>query len=488
VGSERVGTMLRKDYWERFDQVRREVPFERIRCHGLLCDDLGLVRIDEYDGEKSLFLNFTYLDEVFDAMLERGVRPFVEVGFMPQALASGTQTVFWWKGNVTPPKDWELWAQTLKGIVSHWFERYGRNEVLSWPIEIWNEPNLDVFWEKADMEGYFRLYEESVRAIKSVDKELRVGGPAICGGADHWIDAFLAFVREKSLPLDFVSRHLYTTKSPSLVSPDFFYQYLNPITVPIEELKGVRERIDRAGFSHLALHITEFNSSYHPQCPIHDTALNAAYLARLLSESGDYAETMSFWTFCDLFEEAGVPRALFHGGFGLLAPGGIPKPTFHLFSFFSRLGNLRVSRDENHVATLRDDGSIAIVAWNAITDKAGATSKQIEIRLPWESGTALVRRTRIHEEQANPRAHWVTMGRPRFPGKADMEYLRQCARPATETNTIEPKGAVIELDVEMRANEVTLMEIRPFRDESGTYLGLNDELIVEAGGAEKSNE
>lgn len=508
VGSERVATMLRKEYWERLDQARHLVPFERIRCHGLLCDDMGLVRIDEYEGRKQAFFNFTYIDEAFDAMLERGIRPFLELGFMPEALASGTQTVFWWKGNVTPPSDWKLWADTLKALVSHWISRYGRIEVLSWPIEIWNEPNLDVFWEKADMAAYFRLYEESVLAIKSVDPALRVGGPAICGGADHWIDAFLAFVREKNLPLDFVSRHLYATKSPSRVAPDFFYQYLNPASVPIDELKSVRDRIDRAGFAHLELHITEFNTSYHPKCPLHDTPLNAAYLARLLSESGDYAKTMSFWTFCDLFEEADVPRALFHGGFGLLTRGGIPKPTFHLFAFFSRLGDVMIARDENHIATVRADGSIAIAAWNPVlandSHTAGAPVRriQIEFELPalalQQTGalsadgalsqdgalaggcrTLLVKRSRIHEKQANPRAHWIAMGRPRFPLKADIEYLKQCACPDTETYRMEAKAGKLSFAVELCENEVTLIELRVLQDESGTYAGLDDSLITE---------
>lgn len=481
VGSERVGTMLRKDYWERFDQIRRFLPFERIRCHGLLCDDVGLLRVDEHCGERRAFFNFTYLDEVFDAMLERGVRPFVEIGFMPQALASGTQTVFWWKGNVTPPADGELWTRTLQALVSHWIERYGRAEALSWPIEIWNEPNLDGFWEKADMEAYFRLYKESVLAIKAIDPGYKVGGPAICGieGADLWLEAFLDFARYEGLPLDFVTRHLYTVKGPVSRSPELLYQYLNPVSVPLEELKSVRERIDRAGYPDLALHITEFNTSYHPQCPLHDTALNAAYLARLLSESGDWAETMSYWTFSDLFEEADIPRSLFHGGFGLLARHGIPKPTFHLFHFFSRLGDTRLMRDESFLLTRREDGSLALAAWNPVLDKAEHEPKVIELSLPWTGGRALIRRRRVHEGQGNPRAHWAAMGRPRFPRGDEIEYLRLCASPAAETGVLDPAGGRLGLRVELLQNEVTLLEIRPLRDESPTYLGLNDDLIVE---------
>jgi xylan 1,4-beta-xylosidase len=477
VGSERVSTMLRRDYWDRFREARRAVPFGYIRCHGLLCDDMGLLRVDEWEGGRRVFLNFTYLDEAFDAMLEHGVRPFVELGFMPAALASGEQTVFWWKGNVTPPSDWELWAELLRGLALHWIARYGAEEVRLWPIEVWNEPNLEIFWEGADQGAYFRLYESAARAIKAVDPLIRVGGPAICGGSDHWIEDFLGFVTSSGAPLDFFTRHLYAGKSPSARSPELLYQSLVEPAKPIAELREVRERIDRAGFSGLELHITEFNTSYSPICPVHDTPLNAAYLARLLAESGELAQTLSYWTFCDLFEEADVPRAFFHGGFGLLARQGIPKPTFHLFAFFQRLGDRIVDQGESHIATLRADGSLAVAAWNPAMSVGGPPSARLELSLPWEGGPALVRRSRVHEGAGNPRAHWIAMGRPRFPLPEQVEYLREAAHPGLESSVASPASGRLALGAELLRNEVTLFEISPFVDEGPSYLGLDEGLI-----------
>jgi xylan 1,4-beta-xylosidase len=477
VGSERVSTMLRSEYWERFDQARSALGFEYIRCHGLLCDDMGLFRVDEWAGERRDFLNFTYLDQAFDAMLEHGARPFVELGFMPAALASGTQTVFWWKGNVTPPADWERWAALVAGLCEHWIGRYGRDEALRWPIEVWNEPNLTNFWEGADQAAYFRLYETTALAIKAVDPGFRVGGPAICGGSDHWIDDFLAFVKERGLPLDFFTRHLYAGKKPSSRSPELFYQNLTEPSAPIQELREVRERIDRAGFPDLELHITEFNSSYHPSCPVHDTALNAAYLARLLSEAGDYVRTLSYWTFCDLFEEADVPRALFHGGFGLLARYGIPKPTFQLFSFFAKLGDRLIDRGYAFVATERRDGSLALAAWNPVMEAGERPPKALSLELPWPGGAALVRRSRVHEGAGDPRGAWVAMGRPRFPDRATVEFLREAAHPAVEVAVLEPREGKLALDFSLERNEVSLLEILPFVGEGPSYLGLDDSLI-----------
>jgi len=477
VGSERVSTMLREEYWERFDQARAAIGFEYIRCHGLLCDELGVFRVDEWEGKKRVFLNFTYLDRIFDTMLEHEVRPFVELGFMPAALASGSQTIFWWKGNVTPPSDYGLWSELLVGLFSHWIARYGAEEVRRWPVEVWNEPNLEGFWQGASKENYFRLYESSVRAVKSVDPAIRVGGPATCGLPDDWVEDFLGFVRERGLPLDFFSRHLYAGQSPRARTPELFYQGLFEPTRPIEELRSVRKRIDAAGFPGLELHITEFNTSYNPLCPVHDTPLNAAYLARLLSESGDIVETLSYWTFCDLFEELDVPRSLFYGGFGLLAAHGIPKPTFHLFAFFAALGSEIVHRGPNCVATRRADGSLALVAWNPVLEKGERAPLEIELALPWKGGRALARRSRVHEGAGNPWGLWRAMGRPRFPDAATVEFLRQAAAPRLEVGALEDSGGALKLRLSLERNEVTLVEIMSFVDESPSYLGLDDSLI-----------
>jgi xylan 1,4-beta-xylosidase len=476
VGSDRISSMLRTEYWERFRAVQAVMHYQYIRCHGLLGDELGLVRSDQGEGKTRTFYNFSYLDQIFDTLLAQGVKPFVEWGFMPEALASGSQTVFWWKGNVTPPRNQEDWANLVQTVTRHWVSRYGAAEVRSWLFEVWNEPNLTQFWKDADQRAYFALYETTVVALKSVDLGLRVGGPAICGGSDHWIDEFLAFIQSRNLPLDFFSRHLYSGQPAQLVTPDLYYQGLAAPQVPVDELKSVRRRIDRAGFPHLPLHITEFNTSYHPLCPVHDTPLNAAHLAQLLSEAGDWAESLSYWTFSDLFEEADVPRSFFHGGFGLLAREGVPKPTYHLFAFFRQLGDELVLRTERTVVTRTPTG-LAAAAWNPVQSTDGGPSV-VTIELPWAgTGPVLIRRSRVHERAANPWAVWTQLGRPRFPDRATVEFLRLAAQPAVETQVLVPVNGVIRLELTLEKNEVTLVEAVAFEDESGSYWGLDDGLI-----------
>ncbi|WP_425325647.1 GH39 family glycosyl hydrolase [Propioniciclava soli] len=177
VGTGRLSLALRHDHLASLDLVQREIGFRHVRGHGLLCDDMAVVQPWSHAGESATAYNFTHVDLVFDAWLERGIRPFVELGFMPEALASGDQTVFWWRGNVTPPRDLSAWCDLVRALLEHLIARYGLEEVLTWPIEVWNEPNLTHFWRDADQAAYLALYEASARTVKDVHPGLQVGGP-----------------------------------------------------------------------------------------------------------------------------------------------------------------------------------------------------------------------------------------------------------------------------------------------------------------------
>ncbi|MBH8590567.1 xylan 1,4-beta-xylosidase [Paenactinomyces guangxiensis] len=478
VGTGRLGLALQKEYLEHLKIVKDAIGFEYIRGHGLLHDDIGIYREIEIDGEIRPFYNFTYIDRIFDAYLELGIRPFVEIGFMPKLLASGDQTIFEWKGNVTPPKNYEKWSDLVKAVVSHFVERYGLEEVLKWPFEIWNEPNLVNFWKDADKQEYFKLYKVTANAVKAVHPDLQVGGPAICGGADEWIVEFLEFCDIEKVPVDFVSRHAYTSKKPKKITFDYYYQDLVENTAMLAEFEKVRGLIDQSAFPHLPLHITEYNTSYSPINPVHDTVLNAAYLARILSEGADYVDSFSYWTFSDVFEELGVPKAQFHGGFGLIALNGIPKPTFHLFSFFNSLGEEQLYRDENTLITRRRDGSIALVAWNLVMDKGTGFEKEVEFELPVSFNEVFVKRQTVDENHANPWRTWQEMGRPRFPDKTSVETLRQVAKPLVRTSRMKSVGGKVTYRATLTKNEVTLMEFIPVKDETDTYIGLDDSLIT----------
>ena len=380
------------------------------------------------------------------------------------------QTIFYWKGNTTPPKDYERWAELIRVLIRHLIGRYGEAEVSAWPVEVWNEPNLPGFWEHADKAEYFKLYQVSAHAVKSVLPAMRVGGPAICGGegSQDWIRDFLAFCRDRSVPLDFVTRHLYMGQQPTK-KRDYLYHAMNTPEQLIAEAFESRAVID--GFPEyrgMEMHITEFNTSYHPFCPTHDTNYNAALMAAVLSGLGDVCASYSYWTFGDVFEEQGVPSRPFHGGFGLVANGLIPKPTFWTFQFFSRLIGTPVFRSDNCVVTKNADGSFRAVLWNLSQETR--ETREISLSLPADAGEWVQITRLVDETVCNPLKLWHDLGEHASPSQAELALLREGSCPRVRSDTVLAQGGRLTVLVNLRENAVAYLELRSVaREESPGY-------------------
>lgn len=455
IGTGRMGLALQKEYLDEMRLAQSLASFKHIRGHGLFSDDMAIYQ--PYPDENGNLVDaycFTYLDRVMDAYIENGLTPFLELGFMPHQMASGTQTIFYWKGNTTPPQDHEKWANLIKATLAHLAERYGKEYVSTWPCEVWNEPNLPGFWENADKEKYLHLYEVSVRAVKSVLPDMKVGGPAICGGSgsQEWIRDFLTFCRDRNVPVDFVTRHAYMGQTPERHGR-YLYHDMCEVSYTYEEMKTTREIIDSfPEFKGIDMHITEFNTSYNPFCPIHDTNYNAANIAGLLACLGDVARSYSYWTFGDVFEEMGVPSRPFHGGFGLIAGGLIPKPTMWTFHFFNNLKGECIYKDENIIVMKKGGGRYEGVAWNISREE-----RKISLSLPEEGAKTLLTRS-VDEETTNPLKIWHDMGEPATLTKAETLYLQQAANPKVASEQIESTCQIC-----LRANAVIHFEIAPVK-------------------------
>jgi xylan 1,4-beta-xylosidase len=460
VGTGRMGLALQKAYVEQLALVQEHIGFKHIRGHGLFCDDMAIYQTYEENGVTKHEYNFTYLDMVVDSYLSLGIKPFLELGFMPQAMASGEQTIFYWKGNVTPPKDYKDWNELVKATLTHLCLRYGADEATTWPIEVWNEPNLAGFWKDADMQEYFRLFKETFFAVKCVDMRFQVGGPAICGvDPDRWLQAFLEFCDREKIPLDSVTRHHYTIDLPEFVGK-YGYPVLREADETILELESSRKIVDSfPAYKDLPMHITEFNTSYNPRTPIHDTNQHAAYIARLLARMGETSASYSYWTFGDIFEELGIPSTPFHGGFGLVANGLIPKPTFWTFAFFKKLQGKCLHKSENAIITQEKDGSYAGVAYNLCM----AVKEDITLNfiLPADNDAtySLVTRT-VDEVVCNPLKVWNDIGQPANPSKLQVQLLKDSAYPPVGSGIIRSLDGEAVIEIDVRANAVVGFEIR----------------------------
>jgi xylan 1,4-beta-xylosidase len=361
VGAGRANEGLRADWQQQLAYVKKECGFKYIRMHGLLTDDMAVYTEDNKGNPQ---YSFMYVDVLIDYLQSIGMKPFIELGFMPNALASGNQTIFWWRGNVTPPKDYEKWAALVRNLVQHFTERYGEEEVKTWYFEVWNEPNLSPgFWTGTQQE-YFKLYKYSVEAVKSVNNKYRVGGPGTAGAA--WEPEMIEYCQKNNVPIDFVSTHAYGVKQGFL---DEFGQGgtvldKNSMSVSGDVLQS-RKEIAGSAKPNLELHYTEWSASYTPADPIHDSYHEAAYVLQKMKQVGNAAHSMSYWVFTDIFEEPGPRYTPFHGGFGMLTIQGINKPVFYAYQFLNRLGDIElVNKDSSSWVCKNSSGSIQALVWD----------------------------------------------------------------------------------------------------------------------------
>lgn len=490
VGAGRANEGLRADWQRQLRHVRTECGFRYIRFHGLFCDDMGVYQEDKQGRP---IYNWQYVDELFDFLQSIGMKPFVELGFMPGALASGPQTIFWYKANVTPPKDYAKWEAFIAAFVRHVTERYGAQEVRSWYFEVWNEPNLTGFWMgttggKSDAEfapfaraEYYKLYETTVRAVKSVDAAYRVGGPATAGSG--WIDETLVHCADKGLPLDFVSTHSYATISGYLDENGSAGTVFSPDRNAVTgEVKGVRDRMDRSAFAKSELHYTEWSSSYTPFDPIHDSYHSAAFILDKVRNVGASATSMSYWTFTDIFEEAGPRVTPFHGGFGLLNYQDLPKPSYFAYQFLNRLGNVELDCPDPAAIVCRDnDGGVQALFWDftithpgpSIIDqeyyKAEHPAREkgtIELKLSHiPKGKYRLLAYKVGYRANDVQSAWRDLGAPAQLTRSQVETLRKASsgEPCADEKVQVGSDACFSRRFELRENDVWLLEMRPLR-------------------------
>jgi xylan 1,4-beta-xylosidase len=468
VGTGRTREVLHADYRDSLAVVQDEIGFGATRAHGILHDDMGLVQPWSHAGRSGTRYGFAYLDLVVDTWLDAGMAPFLELGFMPAALASGDQTQFWWRGNVTPPRDHAEWADLVRALLRHLVDRYGIEAVRTWPVEVWNEPNLPFFWQGADEAAYHRLYDATARAVKDVDADIPVGGPAVSPGADEWLPRFAEHVADAGVPCDFVSKHAYTS-GPAEHVPFGTYQTLRPPQDLLDQFATPRSLLAGTALAGLPVHITEFSSSYRPDNPIHDTAYQAAYLAPVLAGGGDLVDSFSYWTLCDVFEEVGIPTAPLHGGFGLLGHRQLRKPAFHLYAFMARLGSAVLARGDDHLVTRHPDGRVTALLWQPLDGAAPAEAgHRVRLDLPG-AGPAVVTERHVDAERGNVRAAWQAMGSPLAPDHRALADLHDASAPSVTVRRVAASAGRWAVDVALGRHGIALVEVAGAPDQAPAW-------------------
>ncbi|MDN3241468.1 GH39 family glycosyl hydrolase [Glycomyces tritici] len=503
VGAGRANEGLRADWQRQFAEAVDTLGFKYLRFHGVFHDDMFVYR-ESYGGgfgpdsplDEPAY-TFSYVDKVFDFILESGARPFVELGFMPRALATQTETLFWWRAHCSPPKDMTRWVELVTRTVEHWIDRYGIDEVRQWRFEVWNEPNLVPHFWTGTRTQYFELYEATAVAIKEIDPGLLVGGPSTSvfvpddrykgetqdrskehatAAADDvdalewrpvWIEEFMTWCEQRQVPIDFISTHTYPT--------DYAFD-ANGVGVPLsryidatrDDLALLRGLIADSAFPDAEVHITEWSTSPSSRDRMHDTVFAAASITRSLLQCATLAESISYWAFTDVFEEGGAGIGPFHGGFGLVNEHGIHKPTFHAFTMLNRLGD-RLLLSTPHGVVTRDGRTSAVSAvfFNYPEDMGtrsiGSANSYEETRhlagqgpsrrirhsiAGLEPGTTFLVEA-VDWDHGNPAEAWFAMGSPVNLSRNETRHLAAVADALLRDTLTVPESGVLELDVDL---------------------------------------
>ncbi len=484
VGAGRANEALRAGWLEQMEKVQQNCGFEYVRFHGLFHEDMFPVLTQK----GKLVYNWQYIDDVFDRLLDMNVRPFVELAFFPnQFAAEDSKTVFWWKAKVTPGPDYaEQWHDLIKAFTQHVVDRYGIDEVLTWYFEVWNEPNLYPFFFHGKKSQYFELYKQSALAVKSVDERLKIGGPSTSNFVPDarfdgeiidnnvseaifevedinslkwhgvWIEDFLKYCKTENLPVDFITTHPYPTDyafNPETGKGRGLTRYMQSLN---EDLHWLQKIVENSAYPNAEIHLTEWNTSPSSRDRMHDLLPGAAYIVKSNLDCIGLTNSLSFWTFTDIFEEKGGAASIFHGGFGMINFQGLVKPSYHAYRMLHQLGDEKLYKDEYlFVSRKSGNGKLVALAYNYPKENEGSvpagyksyeylsqgTPKQLNLELENLKPGTMFKVEILDKDHGNVCHSWEKMGKPEPPTREQIKVLKGIAENLkTEILTADKEG------------------------------------------------
>lgn len=472
VGGGRAFETLLAENQRHLKIVHDDCGFQYLRFHGLLHDDMSAYHEDR---NGNAYYNWQYVDLLFDSMLKIGVKPFVELSFMPAALASGKETVFVWKANITMPRDMKKWCALIEALVKHFTARYGENEVKSWFFEVWNEPNLDIFFaSKSPFEDYMKLYATTAQAVKKANPLYRVGGPATAGCG--WISEFIEACVSEHLPVDFISTHTYGVDG----FVDEFGERTQKLIYNEDSVSNdmihTRDLIKKSDMPKLPLYFTEWSSSYSPRDNAHDSYHEAAFVLTRIKKAYTYVDAMSYWVFSDIFEESGPGPAPFHGGFGMLNVTGLKKPAYFAYHYLNKLGDTMLECTDKRAFCAKIGEDVQALFWDYTMPKQETVNQEYFVQdipsAPVEDASVKISNMKpgqymlelygIGYRMNDVFTLYRELDTKNGLSKAQEEYLsKNCSGAPTLTQCVEVgKDGVFSYQHKMRENDVFLLNLK----------------------------
>jgi len=500
VGSGHAGLALRADYTRLLKQVHEELGMERVRFHGIFGSAMhtmhSLRDILPLPGAgKFVETSFRHCGIAYDNVLAAGMKPFVELSFMPPMLAKrGLRGPFFYRPNVNPPKDYDAWRRYIQAFVRFLQQRYGEAEVRGWFFEVWNEPDLRIAFFNGSQKEYFHLYEVTARAIKEIDPQIQVGGPATSGS--KWVAEFVQFCEENRVPVDFVSTHQYAgdpiggvrekdaggpgplaslpgrLRSLRDAPRDAILPAYRRIAGDETEERELPEgsfvanaHIVKKQAAGLPVYYTEWNTSAVFSAYSNDTRKVAAYNVKACLAVEGAVTGSSIWCFSDIFEELHPFPEEFHGGFGLLTQGGIKKPVYHGIRMLSGAGG------ERYVLPGALDGEIGMAAFRSesetqvlllrqrMKNRFDLPKEEARVEIALGSRPRRVYLQRIDGNHCNPLKIWESMGSPQVPTPGQLAEIQSKSAMQDEELPYDWRDGTLSFTAALGVNDVYFVRI-----------------------------
>jgi xylan 1,4-beta-xylosidase len=475
------------------------------RAHNLLCSGDGTpsfkwgstnVYTEAADGTP--VYDWTVVDRIIDTYRARGVRPYLQIGFMPEALSSapaGTPYQHPWRpgfdyrliatGWSHPPNSYEKWGELVYRWTRHNVERYGRAEVEKWYFEVWNEANLSVYWQGTP-EDFYKLHDIAIAAVRRALPTARVGGPDVAGSGGTFMDGFLEHVvsgvnyatGETGTPTDFLSFH--AKGRPSFVDG----HVRMGIGTHLNEVDGGFKKVRaQAALADKPVVIGESDPEGCAACPGPQnayrngtlyssyTAASFARIWELAERRGVNLEGVLSWS----FEFEDQP---WFAGYRQLATNGVELPVLNVFRLFAMLGpdriaahsdaqlpleqvmadGVRAAADVGVLATRTSTGQVAVLLWNYHDDDVPGpdAAVRLDVRGMKPAGVN-ARLWRVDGSHANAFAAWKVMGSPLSPNATQYRELARAAELREEIVALNASGRRAHLDITIPRQGVALV-------------------------------
>jgi len=487
TGVSSASALLLSDVQALLRRTQEEIGFRSIKFNGILSEDMH-VYSENAAGEG--VYSFAFVDKVFDFLLELGLRPFVQLGFMPEALARTHKRLFGYL--ISEPSSLEKWSALVTALTAHLLERYGRETLRRWRFSVWHQPDTtETMYGFSTDEAFYAFYRETYLAVKRCDSGLSFGAPStyylLQEGHENWYLSFWRWCEENGCPPDFFNFHYYDllldttgsgqeafgfTRAMTLRdSPDGFGRFVSQV---LSERRGLSAE-DRP------IYLTEWNNTPSQQDLLNDTCFKSCYIVKGILENYDRLDSFGYWSLTDWMGEAPQPKELFFGGLGLFTANGIPKASFYAFTLLRQLGDTLLGRGDGWFATRQGD-SYRILLYNyrhfshlyALGERFDMTfterytpfspEQMLDAHLTLRdigNGEYMVTETILNRSSGSAFDSWVSMGAVELTQKAELENLASRSMPAINKYTASAEDGTLRLDAMLDMLEVRLIVVEP---------------------------